>query len=301
MVQLLCAGGRIAGWLDTSAVHSWRRAVPHAISALASWRDILKGLEWSRIIRKAGFPIIRGVKELQAHGATRLQRLSYETPDGQRVRVPAELLLVHEGVIPSIHITQALECEHEWIPAQQCLAPRLDDWGQTSKPGIFVAGDGAAIGGARAAGTRGSLAAIGIALRVGKLNVGQANQLAAPLRKNLRIELSLRPMLDAIYRPRGELFAPRDETVVCRCEELTAGELRAAARAGRPDANQTKSLTRAGMGPCQGRQCGYTVAHILAAEQGTPVEKISIYRVRPPLKPLTLGELASLDGLDGSA
>jgi hypothetical protein len=60
-------------------------------------------------------------------------------------------------------------------------------------------------------------------------------------------------------------------------------------------------LTRAGMGPCQGRQCGYTVAHILAASHGRPVQEIGFYRVRPPLKPLTLGELASLDCGSGAA
>jgi NADPH-dependent 2,4-dienoyl-CoA reductase/sulfur reductase-like enzyme len=76
---------------------------------------------------------------------------------------------------------------------------------------------------------------------------------------------------------------------------LTAGQIRAAARIGQPGPNQIKAFTRAGMGPCQGRQCGYTVAHILAAAHGKPVEEIGFYRIRPPLKPLTLGELASLD------
>ena len=62
----------------------------------------------------------------------------------------------------------------------------------------------------------------------------------------------------ALYPPRAGIFAPSDDTIVCRCEELTAGDIRRAAAIGQPGPNQIKSYTRAGMGPCQGRQCGYT-------------------------------------------
>ena len=300
MVQLLRAGGSIAGWLDTAPADGWRRALPFATSARHAWKDILKGLRWTRELRRARFPIIRGVTQLRAEGGQRLEHLLYQTADGQSQRVAAGLLLIHEGVVPSIHMTQALGCKHVWNAAQQCLAPTLDEWGQTSKPGIFMAGDGAGIGGARAACTRGDLAALGIAMRAGKLQDDAARRLAEPLRRRLATELSIRPMLDALYPPRAELFAPADDTMVCRCEELTAGQIRAAAEIGQPGPNQIKAFTRAGMGPCQGRQCGYTVAHILAAAHGKPVEEIGFYRIRPPLKPLTLGELASLDSGSGT-
>ncbi|MFT4063493.1 FAD-dependent oxidoreductase [Paraburkholderia sp.] len=295
MVQLLRAGGRIAGWLDTSPAGGWPRALPHMAGALRGWKDVLKGLNWTRELRRAGFPIVRGVTHLRGEGDEHLQHLVYRTADGESRRIPVDLLLVHEGVVPSIHMTQALGCEHVWRTDQRCLAPKLDEWGQTSQPGIFSAGDGAGIGGARAACTRGELAALGIAVRAGKLTEEAAQRVAQPLRRQLAAQLSMRPMLDALYPPRAELFEPADDTVVCRCEELTAGQIRAAARIGEPGPNQIKAFTRAGMGPCQGRQCGYTVAHILAAAHGKPVEEIGFYRIRPPLKPLTLGELASLD------
>jgi NAD(P)H-nitrite reductase large subunit len=98
-----------------------------------------------------------------------------------------------------------------------------------------------------------------------------------------------------MFRPRRRIFDPSDETVVCRCEEVTAGEIRAMAQIGGSGPNQIKAFTRAGMGPCQGRQCGYTVTRILAAAENRPASEIGFYRVRPPLKPLTLGELATLD------
>jgi NADPH-dependent 2,4-dienoyl-CoA reductase/sulfur reductase-like enzyme len=295
MTQLLRAGGRIAGWLDTTPAGAWRRALPHAGQALAGWRDLRKGLRWMRELRHAGVLHVRGVQSLRGLGTDHLEAIEYATAGASGQRVPATLLLVHEGVVPSIHMTRAIDCRHAWDAAQSCFVPQVDEWNQSSQPGLFVAGDGAGIGGAKAACLRGELAAIGMALQAGRLDPASARGDAAPLRAALRRELALRPLLDAMYPPRADTRRPADETIVCRCEELTAGEIRRAATIGRPGPNQIKSLTRAGMGPCQGRQCGYTVAHILADVQSRPVAEVGFYRVRPPLKPLTLGELAALD------
>lgn len=295
MAQLLRAGGKIAGWLDTSPPGGWRRALPWAGAALAGWGDVSKGMAWLREIKAAGVKRVRGVTALRALGETRLQEVEYTGADGKTVRAPASVLLSHEGVVPSIHMTRALECDHSWNVQQACLTPNVDEWGQTSKSGVYVAGDGAGIGGAQAACVRGELAAVGIAQQTGRLTPQAASALAAPLRDKLAALLRLRPMLDALYPPRASIFSPPDDTIVCRCEELTAGDIRKAAAIGQPGPNQIKSYTRAGMGPCQGRQCGYTIAHILAAEQNRPVAEVGFYRIRPPLKPLTLGELASLD------
>ncbi|MCV6905821.1 MAG: FAD-dependent oxidoreductase [Achromobacter xylosoxidans] len=294
MAQLLRAGGRIAGWLDTSPPGGWRRALPWLGDALSAWGEVSKGLAWLREIRAAGVKRVRGVTALRALGDGRLREIEY-TAGGVTKRAPAGVLLSHEGVVPSIHMTRALECAHSWNPQQACLAPDLDAWGQTSRPGIYVAGDGAGIGGAQAACVRGELVAAGIALHSGRLTAPAVETLAAPLRARLAALLRLRPMLDALYPPRAGIFAPPDDTIVCRCEELTAGDIRRAAAIGQPGPNQIKSYTRAGMGPCQGRQCGHTIAHIVAAEQKRPVAEVGFYRIRPPLKPLTLGELASLD------
>jgi hypothetical protein len=49
------------------------------------------------------------------------------------------------------------------------------------------------------------------------------------------------------------------------------------------------------MGPCQGRQCGYSVNRLLSQEYGIDPAQVGFFRIRPPLKPVTLGELASLN------
>lgn len=295
MAQLLRAGGRIAGWIDTSPPGGWRRALPWAGAALADLKEIGKGLKWLYEIRIAGVRRVRGATALRALGEGRLEALEYVQSDGTSVRVQTSVLLSHEGIVPSIHITQASGCKHSWSKQQSCLSPDLDDWGQTTESGIYVAGDGAGIGGAKAACVRGEIVALGIGMRARRLTAEAASARKKQLREKLDSLLRLRPMLDALYPPRASILAPSNDTVVCRCEELTAGDIRKAAAIGSPGPNQLKAFTRAGMGPCQGRQCGYTVANIIAAEQKQSSATVGYFRIRPPLKPLTLGELASLN------
>jgi len=301
MTQLLAAGGAIAGFLDTTPSGRMKTALPHLPGALAGLGKLAKGLGWALVLKRAGVPFIRHVTELVAGGDGKLQTLSYRTEGGAAATVPAEVLLVHEGVVPSIHAALALGCAVDWRADQQCYAPKIDAWGETSLPGVFAAGDGASIGGAEAAELRGQLAGLRAAVKLGALKESKLEAEAEPLQRSLARELAPRPFLDALFAPRPQVFAPVDETIVCRCEEITAGDIRARAAIGRPGPNQLKAFTRAGMGPCQGRQCGYTVMHLLAAAQKRPIEEVGFYRVRPPLKPVTLGELASLDETEPAA
>ena len=120
--------------------------------------------------------------------------------------------------------------------------------------------------------------------------------MASPLRRALARELAARPFLDAAYPPYGAALRPADNTVICRCEEVTAGDIRSYAKLGCIGPNQTKAFGRAGMGPCQGRYCGLTVTALLADANGQSPDETGYYRIRPPLKPVTLGELAAMDG-----
>jgi thioredoxin reductase len=295
MTQLLEAGGKIAGFLDTTPRGRMAAALRLLPGALGRVGDLAKGLAWSLTLKRAGVPVVRHVTELVAEGEGKLERVRYRTEDGREQVVRAQVLLVHEGVVPSIHVPLALGCAMKWLAAQQCYVPVLDAWGETSLPGVFVAGDGAGIGGAKAAELRGALAGLAVAVRLGGLQDKAAEEAAGPLRRELTRELSLRPLLDALYAPRKQVFSPPDETIICRCEEVTAGEIRTRAAQGRPGPNQLKAFSRAGMGPCQGRMCGYPVMHLVAEVQQRPVGEVGFYRIRPPLKPVTLGELASLD------
>ena len=82
-----------------------------------------------------------------------------------------------------------------------------------------------------------------------------------------------------------------DDVLVCRCEEVTAGDIRRAIRAGATDVTQVKLRTRAGMGLCQGRTCELLVQQILSQELGVRQEETGYSTPRTPQRPMTFGTL----------
>ena len=162
-----------------------------------------------------------------------------------------------------------------------------------------MAGDCDGISGAPAAAHLGRLAALEAAYRLGRLDRSQRDRRAAVERAALARHLRIRRFLEVLFQPAPAVRVPEDDsTVVCRCEEVTAGELRRVIALGCPGPNQAKAFTRCGMGPCQGRMCGLTVSELMAAARGVSVPEIGHYRVRPPIKPVTVGEIAALGGVE---
>jgi len=293
-VQFLRAGGTLAGYLDTTPTGQWKAALRHLPGALRALGDLAKGLKWQSAVRKGSSAFVSGAHGIAAIGHDRLEAVRYLTRKGDTATAETQTLLVHEGVVANIHPALSLDCDLRWDDAQDCFAPQVDEWGETSRDNVFVAGDGAGIGGAKAALWRGRIAGMGVALKLGKIDRTIADRDARPMRSQLERELAARPFLDTMFRPRREIFTPADATMICRCEEVTAGDIRAAAVIGRPGPNQIKAASRAGMGPCQGRQCGYTVTRLIAEAQGRSPDEVGYLHIRPPLKPITLGELAAV-------
>jgi hypothetical protein len=87
---------------------------------------------WSANLRRKGFPIVRHVNAVEALGIGRLEQVSYSTVAGNGGTLDAELLLIHEGVVPSMHFTQSMGCRHRWNDKQKCFEPELDLWGESS-------------------------------------------------------------------------------------------------------------------------------------------------------------------------
>jgi len=281
--QILRAGGRVEAMLDTTPRRNWLKAAPHVPDFLLSpyWS---KGLGLLREVR-AKVPLLR-TGTLAAAGEGKLAEVLH---DGGRIA--ADLLLLHQGVVPNVNLASAAGAAHEWNERQLCFQPVLDaDFG-TTVPGIAVAGDGAGIAGGTAAAERGRIAAIAA---VRALCPDAALPNPENVRQRLRREEMGRAFLDVLNRPSDALRKPVGDTVVCRCEEVTAKQVRDTADMGCEGPNQMKAFLRCGMGPCQGRLCGLTVTELIAEQRGTTPAAVGYYRLRPPVKPITLAELASL-------
>lgn len=289
--QYLRAGVPIKALVDTTRPEDYWRARRHLFAALRAWPYLRKGLELMRSLRSARIPHHTGAEQLAIEGDEAATALTF-TVAGKAQRIDARCVLLHQGVVPNIQFSQSLRARHVWDVDQLCFSPVVDPWGELDVPGMFVAGDGAGIGGAQAAALQGELAALGIAQRLGRFDTGQRDERAGPLREKLALNLRIRPFLDALYQPKEANRIPADEVIVCRCEEVTAGDLRKFVALGCAGPNQAKSFGRCGMGPCQGRMCGLTVTEVIAKARGVSAAEVGYYRIRPPIKPITLGELA---------
>jgi NADPH-dependent 2,4-dienoyl-CoA reductase/sulfur reductase-like enzyme len=286
--QYLRAGVPIKALVDTTRPEDYWRARRHLFAALRAWPYLRKGLELMRSLSSARIPHYTAAEQLAVEGDEAATALTF-TVAGKAQRIDSRCVLLHQGVVPNIQFSQSLRARHYWDANQLCFSPVVDAWGELDVPGIFAAGDGAGIGGAQAAALQGELAGLGIARRLGAIEAGQR---AATLRERLALNLRIRPFLDALYQPREENRIPADNVMVCRCEEVTAGDLRKFVALGCAGPNQAKSFGRCGMGPCQGRMCGLTVTEVIAKARGVTAEEVGYYRIRPPIKPITLGELA---------
>jgi NADPH-dependent 2,4-dienoyl-CoA reductase/sulfur reductase-like enzyme len=285
--QLLRAGAKIEAMLDTTPRANWLRALMHAPDfALSPYWS--KGLALLREV-KTKVPVIR-IDRLEAHGKDKLAEIVFGTSAGER-RMKADLLLLHQGVVPNVNLAMAAGVAHRWNDRQLCFEPVVDQDFGTAIPGIAVAGDGAGIAGGTAAAERGRIAALA-AVRALKPDAAVPNVQA--IRQKLAREERGRAFLDTLYQPAPAFRRPVGDTIVCRCEEVTAKQVRDTADLGCEGPNQMKAFLRCGMGPCQGRLCGLTVTELIAEQRHSTPAEIGYYRLRPPVKPITLGELASL-------
>lgn len=291
---LIKKGVQITAILETTPKLPGLAAVPTVPAAMLRTDFLLKGLAMVQEIRRAGVPHHRGVTDLRCHGEDRVRRVTARSREAE-LTYDARMVLLHFGVIPNSHIFRQAGCRMVWKADQRYWHPACDPWGRTNFERIFAAGDGAAVHGALAAEIKGELAALETARCLGILPEYERDALAAPLRESLRRDMYPRPLIDAIFAPTFAPLTLDDDTVLCRCENVTVGEVRKAISEGVHEVNEVKIITRAGMGPCQGRMCGPALAEIVAAEAGVTLRKAGLLTIRPPLKPVPLAEIATMD------
>jgi octopine oxidase subunit A len=293
--QLADAGADIAAVLETTQFSDYLRSAPFLPKAMFAPEYLVKGVKMRARLRRAGVPIISGMRAFEIVGSTSARAVTY-TQGGRTATVAADLVLLHLGVVPNTQITWQAGCRHDWVPPQRHWRPVTDQWGRSSIASVFVAGDGAAIDGAYAAECKGRLCALEIACSLERLTERERDVAAKPIRRSYTHHASPRRMLDALFSPPQCIVAPdQSDILACRCEEITVGAIHDAVDLGCLGPNQVKSYVRSGMGPCQGRMCGLTIGEIIAARRNSPMSDVGYLRVRPPIKPLTVGELAALD------
>jgi NADPH-dependent 2,4-dienoyl-CoA reductase/sulfur reductase-like enzyme len=283
--QYRAMGAQIMAVLDTTPFITKVAAAP---SLLAVPQTFARGLGYMRALRSAGVLIDHGIRLLAFEGTKGVEAVRFQDRRGNEVVLPCDAVAYGFGLKPETQLAELAGAELRYDPVFRQWLPHADLDGRCGK-GVSVAGDGATIGGAQAAVLTGELAACAVLEDSNIAAVGIDR--SGTQRQVSRLRRFQRGLVRAFAWPVGAIHDLDDGTMVCRCEGVTAGELRASIRAefGPTEVNRLKAITRCGMGRCQGRFCALAAAELTADALNVPLEAVGRLRGQPPVKPLPLG------------
>lgn len=282
--QYRAMGAEIVAVLDTTTLNAKMAAATDLIAAPGTlWR----GLGYMTALRRAGIPLYHGVVLRAFKGKDGVEAVRFRTRGGEEITLRCDAAATGFGLKCETQLAELAGAELRYDNVFRQWLPQADADGRCGG-NIYVAGDGATVGGAQAAALTGTLAACAV-LEDFKIAIHDVDR-ARARRQVARLRRFQRGLAHAFAWPVGAIAGLDDSVMVCRCEGVSAGDLRGAIRAGfgPTEINRLKAITRCGMGRCQGRFCGLAAAELAAWTLDVPLEKVGRLRVQPPVKPLPL-------------
>ncbi|GBQ27879.1 NAD(P)/FAD-dependent oxidoreductase [Gluconacetobacter azotocaptans] len=283
--QYLRAGVTPAAVLDTSSLATRLRGLRGMMSRA---RVVVNGVRYMADLMRAGVKLHAGITPQRIEGREDgVTGVLWQDSRGRLRRTACDAVGTGYGLRAETQLADLLKCDFMFDRRFTQWRPQVDLDGRTSRQDVYLAGDGVLLRGADAAEAAGRLAACALLQdRTLPVATDEIEGLRGVIATMDRFAGGL---AGAFPWPAHLAAALPDETVVCRCENVTAGDIRHAATAlDSPEINRAKALMRPGMGRCQGRMCGLAAAEILAAARGVPVEQVGRIRTAAPLKPLPL-------------
>lgn len=286
--QYAKAGATVAAVLDTAGFAGKLAAIPAMLRQPAL---LAKGMYYLGWLRAHGVAVHQGVELVRAEGGDRVQAMHWRKA-GREHQIACDGVGFGYALRSETQLADLLGCRFRYDGLQRGALPERDAVGRSSVAGVYLAGDGAGIMGADAAEWAGERAALALLADTGHLI--DAMRVALLERRLSRVAEFRRGLERAFPFPVHWAANAPDELVVCRCEEITAGELRrCVADTGAREMNRLKALTRVGMGRCQGRTCGVAAAEILAHACAAPPDAVGRLRGQSPIKPLPFSAVAA--------
>ncbi len=284
--QYIKAGASVAAVLDTSPLMLRLAALP---KLLARPSVLVKGLALVARIKRAGVPILTGITPMEITGSADegVQSVLIRDASGDTRTFECDAVAMGYHLRPETQLADLARCAFRFDQEMRQWLPVVDQDGRSSVPGVYLAGDGMRVLGADAAEIGGRLAAMAV-LKDLQRDVSR-EELSRLRAEQASMERFRQGLAQAFPWPVQQAAQLPDEAMVCRCEAITAGELRrVVCEMGAQEANRAKALSRVGMGRCQGRYCGHAGAEVIAHAAGVPVEQVGRLRGQAPVKPLSM-------------
>ncbi len=291
-LELARAGAEVVMVAETAPA-PWR----HPGDALALLRAgpklAAKGARFVLGLLRRGVPVRHQTDLVRIDADGSALCATFRDKAGRQTQVTVDALCMNDGFEPQNEILRLFGAAMTFDPAFGHLRCTRDASMLTSVSGIYAVGDCAGLGGAPAAAVEGRIAGLTAA----------GAPVPARLQQDLAAHRRFQQTLWAMHSPAPRALddAP-DETIICRCEEITLGQVRAGLADQPAHAGTLKRATRLGMGRCQGRYCAAVAARLVAGVTGAPITDHSHFAPRVPIKPVTIAAiLAAQEALDGPA
>ncbi|VVN03033.1 FAD/NAD(P)-dependent oxidoreductase [Pseudomonas fluorescens] len=281
--QYAKAGAKVVAVLDSSPFSAQARALPGLLSQPAT---LAKGIYYRSWLTAHGIPVHQGATLQRVEGEQRVQSLSWSNSNGEH-QLDCDAVAFAHGLRSETQLADLLGCAFTWNPLNRAWLPQRDSAGRSSVAEVYLAGDGAGIMGADAAEMAGERAALAVLEDMGYVIAPKRGvQLEQALERINRFRQGLER---AFVFPQHWAADTPDTAMICRCEEVRAGDIRDVVREGHWEINRVKAHCRVGMGRCQGRMCGAAAAEIIACASQRSISDIGRLRAQAPIKPLPFG------------
>jgi NADPH-dependent 2,4-dienoyl-CoA reductase/sulfur reductase-like enzyme len=277
--QYAKAGAEVVAVLDSAPFSAQCRALPALLGQPAT---LAKGVYYRAWLTAHGIPVHQGATLTQIDGEQRVKGIRW----GEH-SLDCDAVAFAHALRSETQLADLLGCEFAWNSLNRAWLPLRDCAGRSSINGVYLAGDGAGIMGADAAQMAGERAALAVLQDAG---IAIDQRRTTVLEQQLASIQRFRQGLETAF-PFPENWAAQapDALILCRCEEVSVGDVRAVVDEGHWEINRVKAHCRVGMGRCQGRMCGLAAAEIVAERSGREVEHVGRLRGQAPIKPLPFG------------
>jgi NADPH-dependent 2,4-dienoyl-CoA reductase/sulfur reductase-like enzyme len=291
--------GKIPAILEQSTMMDKVKFLP---LLLRQWPKLAEGARYVSKIMFSGVPIRFRRRIVEARGSRELRDVVVARVDqkgkviqGTEKVYKTDCLALGYGFAPNIELPQLAGCRLEYSAGKGGWVVAVDDHMRTTVKNVYTAGETTGIGGAFKSINEGEIAAYAILGYFEKMNVDEFQRKIKQLVRQRKHHLKFAEYFNLLYRiPRDAWQEVADDTIICRCEDVTMGDIRQAVTGGYRTPAALKVATRTAMGNCQGRTCGPIIYDILAALTGETRQSLDPITVRPPVKPVSLAVLADL-------
>jgi thioredoxin reductase/bacterioferritin-associated ferredoxin len=295
--KLLDAGAEVLAVLEGAQLIP--RGIRHATALWGQWERLSEGAGSLATMLGKGVPYRMGWGIVAAHGYREVEGATIARLDkdwrpirGSEKEVGCDTICIGYGFVPFNSLGRVMGVKQVWRPELGGEVPERDEVMQTSIPGVYAVGDGAGIGGIRMSLIEGQVAGQAAALQLG-YGKGSIEAILSEIDWKMRRERTFQRLYIDLFTPGPGVFElAQEDTLVCRCEGVTLGKVRQAIELGASTLAEVKSITRTGMGECQGRMCGHEVMHLIAKLAHKPVAEVGTYSIRPPIFPLPIDVLS---------